>query len=278
MLQSRREFNSKLLGSLIACGFIESVYAARLFGDEVKPIVGQWLTDLANATRELRGHKLTDTEFQAKMEELYRHVNLPELIKHIRLDQLAASSKLPENGAANFAIDFSKIEGAGQAELWQADFRHEEGPFDRAARARQHVHRLHRAPRRFSGQALRQARDAQGSLHHQADHRPRVQAGRTLDDFRPQRQCSLVQVRFGYGLHFQRACGGLRSVDHGAVRPTVSRCGGRKTFRRVDQGEKDDLVAVSQEIWMRLEPTKHTNHTKKNSFRVVRVFRGLGYL
>lgn len=112
MLQSRRDFNSRLLGSLMACGFIESVYAARLFGDEVKPIVGPWLTELADATRQLRDHKLKDTEFQAKMEELYRRVDLPELIKHIRLDQLSASTKLPDNGAANLGIDFSKIEGA----------------------------------------------------------------------------------------------------------------------------------------------------------------------
>lgn len=112
MLQSRREFNSRLLGSVMACGFIEAVYAARLFGDEVKPIVGPWLTELADATRQLRDHKLKDVEFQAKMEELYRRVDLPELIKHIRLDQLAASTRLPDNGAANLGIDFSKIEGA----------------------------------------------------------------------------------------------------------------------------------------------------------------------
>ena len=112
MLQCRREFNSRLLGSFIACGLIESVFAARLFGEKVEPIVGKWLTELADITRELRDHKLKDTEFQLKMEELYRRVNLPELIKNIRLDQLAASTKLPANGAASLGIDFNKIEGA----------------------------------------------------------------------------------------------------------------------------------------------------------------------
>ena len=112
MPHSRREFNAKLLGSFIACGLIESLYAARLFGDNVKPIVGAWLTDLANLTRELRDRKLKDVEFQAKMEELYRRVDLPELVKNVRIEQLAASNKLPDNGAASFAIDFTKIEGA----------------------------------------------------------------------------------------------------------------------------------------------------------------------
>jgi hypothetical protein len=112
MNASRREFNTTFLGSLMACGLIEGLYSARLFGEEVKPIVGAWLTDLANVTRDLRDHKMKDTEFQAKMEELYRRVNLPELIKNVRLDQLAASTRLPENGAANVGIDFTKIEGA----------------------------------------------------------------------------------------------------------------------------------------------------------------------
>jgi hypothetical protein len=112
MLASRREFNTRFLGSLMACGLIESLYNAHLFGEEVKPIVGAWLTDLAAATRELRDHKMKDTEFQLRMEDLFRRVNLADLVKNVRLDQLTASTRLPDNGAAEFGIDFTKIEGA----------------------------------------------------------------------------------------------------------------------------------------------------------------------
>jgi hypothetical protein len=112
MLHSRREFNGRLLGSLMACGLIESLYSAHLFGDEVKPIIGPWLAELADMTSQLRDRKLKDTEFQTKMEDLYRRVNLPELIKSIRLDQLTAKTNLPDNGAASLGIDFAKIEGA----------------------------------------------------------------------------------------------------------------------------------------------------------------------
>lgn len=112
MTQTRREFQQKLLGSFIAYGLIESVWSARLFGEAVEPIVGKWLTDLAELGKQLKDRKLKDTEFQAKMEELYRKVDLADLIKNIRLDALAASAKLPDNGAASLGIDFSKIEGA----------------------------------------------------------------------------------------------------------------------------------------------------------------------
>jgi len=109
---TRREFAGQFLGSLMAYGLIESVFAKGLFAEEVKPIVGKWLTELADLSRDLRDKKMKDVEFQVKMEELYRKVDLPELIKNIQLDKLAASNKLPDNGAANFGIDFTKIEGA----------------------------------------------------------------------------------------------------------------------------------------------------------------------
>ena len=112
MLETRREFHQKLLGSFLAYGLIESVYSARLFGDQVKPIIGKWLADLAEITKQLKDKKFKDVEFQAKMEDLYRQVDLPELIKHIKLDNLSASTKLPDNGAASLGIDFGKIEGA----------------------------------------------------------------------------------------------------------------------------------------------------------------------
>jgi hypothetical protein len=96
----------------MAYGLIEGAFARNLFADGVKPIVGKWLTELADMSRELRDHTLKDVEFQAKMEELYRRVNLPELIKQIQLDKLAATTNLPDNGAASLGFDLGKIDGA----------------------------------------------------------------------------------------------------------------------------------------------------------------------
>jgi hypothetical protein len=111
-MTTRREFSAQLLGSFVAAGLIESLFRNNLFAESVKPIVGPWLSDLTAATRELKGGKLKDTEFQAKMEELYRKVNLPELVNAVQLDKLAAKNNLPDNGAGNWGIDFKAIEGA----------------------------------------------------------------------------------------------------------------------------------------------------------------------
>jgi hypothetical protein len=110
-LESRRAFNAKVVGSLMAYGFIETVFSRDLFGAAVKPVIHQWMLELHGLSQDLRGQKLKDVEFQAKMEDLYRRVDLAELVKFVDLDKLATERKLPDNGAASFGFDLSKVEG-----------------------------------------------------------------------------------------------------------------------------------------------------------------------
>ena len=52
-------------------------------------------------TKDLKGQKLKDVDFQAKLEELYRRVNLAELVTLIDLDRLTRNVKYPTKGAAS---------------------------------------------------------------------------------------------------------------------------------------------------------------------------------
>src|SRR6266404_2859320 len=110
-VQSRRSFNKKMLSSLVAYGLIETLFTRDLFGDAVKPLIQQWLADLNTLGQDLKGHKLKDIDFQTKLEELYKKVDLPELIKLIDLDGLTRKVRYPNQGAANLGIDLSKVEG-----------------------------------------------------------------------------------------------------------------------------------------------------------------------
>jgi hypothetical protein len=110
-LESRRSFNQKMLGALTAYGLIETLFAGDLFADPVKPLIKKWLTDLNTLGQDLKAHKLKDIDFQTKLEELYKNVDLPELIKLVELDKLTKDLKYPDNGARNLGIDLSKVEG-----------------------------------------------------------------------------------------------------------------------------------------------------------------------
>ena len=109
-MQSRREFNARLLGSVVTFGLIETLWARDLFADGVKPTIEKWLKELTELSADLRGCKLTDVEFQAKMEDLYKRVDLQGLRGVVKLDELE-KKPLPDNGAASFGFDLSKVEG-----------------------------------------------------------------------------------------------------------------------------------------------------------------------
>lgn len=111
---SRRLFGQQMLGSLMAYGLVESLFDRNLLADSVKPIVQKWLVDLNTLSQDLKGQKLKDIDFQAKLEELYARVDLAELVNFLELDRLAKEVEYPEKGAASLGIDLTKVEGLPQ--------------------------------------------------------------------------------------------------------------------------------------------------------------------
>ena len=109
-MQSRREFHAKLIGSAITFGLIEMLWARDLFADPAKPTIAKWMKELVEITTDLKGQKLTDLQFQTKMEDLYKRVDLTALCNLIKLDEVE-KKPLPSSGAANFGFDLSKVEG-----------------------------------------------------------------------------------------------------------------------------------------------------------------------
>jgi hypothetical protein len=108
---TRRTFNQQLLGSLIAYGLVETLFRRDLLADAVRPVVQRWMVDLHDLCRSLKAHRLKDTDFQAKLEELYRKVDLRELCGLLQLDRVSRTVKLPDRGAASVGIDLGKVEG-----------------------------------------------------------------------------------------------------------------------------------------------------------------------
>ncbi len=110
-LTSRRTFNQQLVASVMAYGLIETLFARDLLADTVRPVIHQWLVDLHSLGQDLKNQKLKDVDFQAKLEELYRRVDLAELLKFLDLDRVAKNVKYPERGAASLGIDLTRVEG-----------------------------------------------------------------------------------------------------------------------------------------------------------------------
>jgi hypothetical protein len=111
MNPTRRQFSQGMLSSLITFGLVDLLWSRDLLADDAKPKINDWLKDLATMSNDLKGQKLTDLQFQTKMEELYKRVDLESLIKLVKLDDIEKKSKLPDSGALSASIDLKKIEG-----------------------------------------------------------------------------------------------------------------------------------------------------------------------
>jgi hypothetical protein len=110
-LPTRRTFHHRLLGSLMAYGLIDTLFHRNLLADAVRPVIHQWMLDLHDLSRSLKDHKIKDVDFQAKLEALYKKVDLAELCSLLELDRVSRIVKLPERGAASLGIDLRKVEG-----------------------------------------------------------------------------------------------------------------------------------------------------------------------
>ncbi len=94
-----------------ADGLIETLFHGDLFADSVKQVIHLWIVDFHELTRSLKEHKLKDVDFQARLEDLYKKVDLTELCGLLDLDRVRRTVTLPERGAATLGIDLSKVEG-----------------------------------------------------------------------------------------------------------------------------------------------------------------------
>ena len=79
--ETRRAFNGKLLGSLLTFGLVETLLTRDLLAADAKPLIGKWVVELSELCQSVKEHKVKDTDWQAKIEELYKRCDLPELVK-----------------------------------------------------------------------------------------------------------------------------------------------------------------------------------------------------
>lgn len=110
-METRREFHARLLGSAISFGLVELLWSRDLLAEPIKPTIDKWFVELTEMTKDLKDRKLTDIEFQVKMEDLYKRVDLKSLCGLIKLEDVEKKTKLPDNGAANVGFDLSKVDG-----------------------------------------------------------------------------------------------------------------------------------------------------------------------
>ncbi len=108
---TRREFTRQALQSLTAVALLEGLYAHRLFGNDVAPLVDGWFRELDTISRDVADHRLKDVAFQQSLEALYSRADLPALLKSLDFERIAKGVNYPALGAKSLPVDFKSVSG-----------------------------------------------------------------------------------------------------------------------------------------------------------------------
>lgn len=111
MSLSRREFTQHSLGAILTYTLLETVFTRELLSADGKRVTKLWLNDLQQLGHDVKGQKLKQTEWQQKVEELYKTVDLPDFLKFLNFDELAAGVKFKSQGELSLRPTFPEVEG-----------------------------------------------------------------------------------------------------------------------------------------------------------------------
>ncbi len=109
---TRRDFTIQSMGSLLTFSLLETLFAHDAFANEIKPITAKWLKDMNELSRDVKGRKLTQIQWQKKTEELFGKVDLKAFLKLIDYDKFTKDFKFRESGERAFrGYKLPEVEG-----------------------------------------------------------------------------------------------------------------------------------------------------------------------
>ena len=108
---TRRSFGQDTLASLLTFSLLETVFSCDALAAEIKPTAAAWLAKLDSVGRDLKGEKLTQTEWQEQIEELFGQVEPADLLKFIDFEKLTAEIEFRERGERSLKPKFPEVEG-----------------------------------------------------------------------------------------------------------------------------------------------------------------------
>ena len=108
---TRRELHRGTLSSLLTFSLLETLFSADAFSAEIKPITAKWLADLHQLSVDLRGEKMKQVEWQAKVEKLFDQAELADLMKFIDFEKLTKNIKFRDHGEISMRPKFPEVEG-----------------------------------------------------------------------------------------------------------------------------------------------------------------------
>lgn len=102
---------TQMLGGALTFSLVRALCGGRILRAAVRSTVVKWLSEVEEMSSGLKGHKLRPSEWQAKVEELFRRVELKDLLRSINYDELIKEPLFPEDHESALELEFPRVEG-----------------------------------------------------------------------------------------------------------------------------------------------------------------------
>jgi hypothetical protein len=108
---TRRQFAQDTLASLVTYSLLDLLIARDALGDELKTLAARWLKDLNDLSHDVKGKKLSQVEWQQKVDGLFEHIDLADALNFLDFDKLTANIKFRDQGELSLKPKLPQVEG-----------------------------------------------------------------------------------------------------------------------------------------------------------------------
>ena len=107
----RRSFAKMSVGSVLTYTLLSSLFEADAWGDDIKPLAANFLKDVNELSKDVKGHKISQVQWQAKCEAFMKTVEVDEFMKYIDMEKLTKNLKPRKKGERSLTVTFPEVEG-----------------------------------------------------------------------------------------------------------------------------------------------------------------------
>ena len=111
MSLTRRQFAQDTLAALVTYSLLDMLIARDAMSDELKSLAAKWLKDLNELGHDVKGKKLSQVEWQKKVDGLFEHVDLTDTLKFLDFEKLTANIKFRDQGEVSLKAKLPQVEG-----------------------------------------------------------------------------------------------------------------------------------------------------------------------
>ena len=95
---SRRNFTRQTLNSLLTLSLVGTLTRENLLAKSIDRITRSWLVEVEEISRAMKSGQAKQTEWQQKIAEVFRRVELPDLLRSVDFDRVSKKIKFPDDG------------------------------------------------------------------------------------------------------------------------------------------------------------------------------------